>query len=552
MKKIVKNISRILCSLLLLFSIFSVVNVLASEVIFQITKIEVKEKSDKVTVNDVSLSGGSITNDIVFTDKDDYITYNITIKNNTEDDYTIKSISDDNTSTYLKYTYDDLSNVKVESGKEKTFNMTITYIQETPNLTITDKAVSLTLTYEKEDGTTGTETITNPDNNATSNNGEIKGASETITNPKTGDNITIYIILGLISVTGLVITSVSKKHLSKSLMAVAIASSVLLPLGVKADSDKFQISFATNKIQNSYSELIPGIDFNLAVAKLSSQNDNLETICENENVNERYCYIINNNYTEDDNEYYFANENTESIKRASLNQFKQVKDSLNNNNIVSSNNSTTPVYIWFDNGIIYYYSFANVIYMNADSSFLFSEFYNINDIDLSSFDTSNVTNMSNMFSGSTIKEIDLSSFDTSKVTNMSSMFSYCEEIEEIDLSSFDTSKVTNMSDMFSYMLGIEEIDLSSFDTSNVTNVNSMFFECKVNTIFVNETFDVSNVTDDFAMFSGAINLRGEKGTVYEVEWISNNEYIPKHINKEYARIDDPDNGRPGYFTLKQN
>ena len=82
MKKIVKNISRILCSLLLLFSIFSVVNVLASEVIFQITKIEVKEKSDKVTVNDVSLSGGSITNDIVFTDKDDYITYNNSINPN--------------------------------------------------------------------------------------------------------------------------------------------------------------------------------------------------------------------------------------------------------------------------------------------------------------------------------------------------------------------------------------------------------------------------------------------------------------------------------------
>ena len=40
-------------------------------------------------------------------------------------------------------------------------------------------------------------------------------------NPKTGDNITIYIILGLVSVAGLVITTVSKKHLQKSLMAVA-------------------------------------------------------------------------------------------------------------------------------------------------------------------------------------------------------------------------------------------------------------------------------------------------------------------------------------------
>ena len=240
MRKIIKNASKVIFSLLLIVSIFGVVNVLAEEVIFKITKIEVKEKSDKVTVNDVSLSGGTITNDIVFTDKDDYITYNITIKNNTSDKYTIKSISDDNTSQYLKYTYDDLSNIELDAGDEKTFNLTITYVQETTNLTISDQAVSLTLTYEKEDGTTGSQTITNSNNSAS------------ITNPKTGDNITLYIILGLVSVTGLVIISVSKKQLSKSLMVVAVASSVLLPLGVKADSDKFIIKFNNNIKEKEY------------------------------------------------------------------------------------------------------------------------------------------------------------------------------------------------------------------------------------------------------------------------------------------------------------
>ena len=81
MKKILKNISRVLFSLLLIVSIFGTFNVLAEEVIFKITNISVKENSSGVTVNDVSLSGGSITNDIVFTNKDDYITYNITFKN---------------------------------------------------------------------------------------------------------------------------------------------------------------------------------------------------------------------------------------------------------------------------------------------------------------------------------------------------------------------------------------------------------------------------------------------------------------------------------------
>lgn len=56
--------------------------------------------------------------------------------------------------------------------------------------------------------------------------------------------------------------------------------------------------------------------------------------------------------------------------------------------------------------------------------------------------------MSSMFHLSDIENINLSSFDTSKVTNMSHMFSD-SYITSLDLSSFDTSKVTNMSDMFS-------------------------------------------------------------------------------------------------------
>ena len=43
----------------------------------------------------------------------------------------------------------------------------------------------------------------------------------------------------------------------------------------------------------------------------------------------------------------------------------------------------------------------------------------------------------------------------------------------LDLSSFDTSKVTNMYYMF-YGSSATTLDLSSFDTSNVTNTGSMF------------------------------------------------------------------------------
>jgi len=127
-------------------------------------------------------------------------------------------------------------------------------------------------------------------------------------------------------------------------------------------------------------------------------------------------------------------------------------------------------------GIYYIKIFMNHII--ADCFGLFYECRNIINIDLSSFDTKNVTDMSSMFSGcSNLTNINLSSFDTKNVTDMSSMFSGCSNLTNINLSSFDTKNVTNLSFMFSSCLNLTNIDLSSFDTKNVTDMRSMFSGC---------------------------------------------------------------------------
>ena len=58
------------------------------------------------------------------------------------------------------------------------------------------------------------------------------------------------------------------------------------------------------------------------------------------------------------------------------------------------------------------------------------------------------------------------------IVSMSSMFA-CSNATELDLSSFDTSNVTDMSYMFDSIYATE-LDLSGFDTSNVTNMSGMF------------------------------------------------------------------------------
>ena len=128
-------------------------------------------------------------------------------------------------------------------------------------------------------------------------------------------------------------------------------------------------------------------------------------------------------------------------------------------------------------------------------------------IDLSNFNTSNVTNMSYMFSDcSSLTSLDLSSFNTSKVTNMGTMFSYCSKLTSLNLSNFNTSNVTNMYHMFERCSSLTSLNLGSFNTSKVTNMSAMFSYCSKLTSLNLSNFDTSNVTNMSNMFSSCSKL----------------------------------------------
>lgn len=114
----------------------------------------------------------------------------------------------------------------------------------------------------------------------------------------------------------------------------------------------------------------------------------------------------------------------------------------------------------------------------ADSSSLFSSLFNVQTFEgIEYLDTSNVTNMKNMFSDmSSLTQIDLSNFDTSNVTMLGNMFSRSSSISKLDLSSFNTSKVVGTNGMFNDMRSLTVLNLSSFDMANVQNTKSMFWD----------------------------------------------------------------------------
>ena len=138
---------------------------------------------------------------------------------------------------------------------------------------------------------------------------------------------------------------------------------------------------------------------------------------------------------------------------------------------------------------------------------MFYKCSSLTSLDLSSFNTSNVTNMDSMFfSCSSLISLNLSNFNTSKVTNMYQMFEHCSSLTILDLGSFNTSNVTDMKFMFYYCSSLTSLDLSSFNTSNVIDMSGMFYECSSLTSLDLNSFNTSNVTYMEGMFSGCSSL----------------------------------------------
>jgi surface protein len=76
------------------------------------------------------------------------------------------------------------------------------------------------------------------------------------------------------------------------------------------------------------------------------------------------------------------------------------------------------------------------------------------------------------------------------------MFKDCKSLEELDVSNFDTSKVTNMRCMFYNCENLDELDLSDFSTRNVTDMHGMFLNCPID--FPESKFDREEVLDMWA------------------------------------------------------
>ena len=122
---------------------------------------------------------------------------------------------------------------------------------------------------------------------------------------------------------------------------------------------------------------------------------------------------------------------------------------------------------------------------------------------ISSWDVSNVTDMSGMFMFAYSFNQDLNSWDVSKVTDMIGMFYNASDFNG-DIGSWDVSKVSDMTNMFNGASSFNQ-DIGSWDVSNFTKMIGMFAAA---TNFNQDilSWDVSNVTDMIGMFYQATSF----------------------------------------------
>ena len=117
--------------------------------------------------------------------------------------------------------------------------------------------------------------------------------------------------------------------------------------------------------------------------------------------------------------------------------------------------------------------------------------------DISSWDTSSVTDMNNMFIGATAFNQNIGSWNTSSVADMSYMFNGATVFNQ-DIGSWDTSSVTNMRNMFINAVAFNG-DIGIWDTSSVTNMRTMFYQASSFNQDIG-IWDTSSVTDMSFMF----------------------------------------------------
>ena len=167
-----------------------------------------------------------------------------------------------------------------------------------------------------------------------------------------------------------------------------------------------------------------------------------------ETTEESETMILEGSETEMNGAFEYAEESEtegEAVPYADIiasgrdNNITWVIDSNGKLTVSGTGDFSSPVWEFDDYNFNYNYN-ANLWYVYCDQ------------ITSAELNVTGMTNACGMFKGcSSLTSVDVSGFDTSNVTSLESMFSGCSSLTSLDVSGFDTSKVTDISVCYTHM-----------------------------------------------------------------------------------------------------
>ena len=431
-------------------------------------------------VEESTINNNTIKLNLKMYDVGDSSTYDITVENISNEDYYFTKDSMKLENNYLEYSLKNDSEV-ISANSTKTIELKVSYKNQIPDNNYSDTSKLI-----------------------------ISLSDKPLENPKTKMSYTfILMLISLIMIT--IFIKMNNKPFNKKKLLLIVASLSIIPLTTTALCT-VNLNIETKiEIENKEAIFLPGSEVNIKMKELAGDDTSSVTT-----------------------PYAFSDTNIISIKYS---EFEPIAANKEEKNIVSTPDSPYPIYMWFEDGTIYWWSEDIHPNLNEDSSNMFRSLTHLNDISgVKNYDASNIKNIQYMFGRtSLISLVDLKSWDTSNINNMSYAFYVCRQLESTSgletwntsnvedmkglfytdiklkdltaIKNWDVRKVKYMQSMFSTCFSIEEIDLSNWETSSLENMQDMFAQLWINidgqpttggvlkTIKLSEKFDTSKVTN---------------------------------------------------------
>lgn len=224
-------------------------------------------------------------------------------------------------------------------------------------------------------------------------------------------------------------------------------------------------------------------------------------------------YVSFQQYTGTELDYEVSNLDTKNMKSTStmFTNCKSLKQ-LNLHNFITS--SITNMSSMFSNCDclktidISGWDVSNV----TNIGYLFNNCANLN-IDISELKFGKLISVAGLFSGcrSILGELTLPVMDTEQCTSFMNMFNNCGASKIKRLESLNTSNVTNMSQTFSGMSKLTELDISMWNTKKVTNMGQTFSSCT--SLLTLSAIYADSVTSLGYIFSGMTKLINFNGFI---------------------------------------